>query len=623
MTSAETIADPLPIDPAVRSYRRDLLWAHLVLIAVVLLVGWRTFHFDFVRWDDDRSLYENPHIQSFNADNLRWMFSDITFNRVYMPLGWLLYAISYQALGLNPQAHHVYDVSLHLINAVLVFAILRWLAWFVFRRSADRLTIIASLLAAAAWAVHPLRVEVFAWTSARVHSQACVLLFAAVLFYFAAARRAIESARPMSRTPAYWIAVLLYAISVFVFPTGVALAPALFVLDVFVLRDPAAKLPWRKIGVLLLEKLPFLAIAAASTWISVTGRAETDYMAAMPTLSSFGVAPRFMQACYVWMVYLGNTFYPHDLSPLYLRLTDAERFSGLFWLCAALCTAITIGLFFARGRFPAWAWAWLIHLLILLPFVGLTERIIYTCDRYSYADGVIIAAVLMAIIIWAGARLHTGGRAVVFIVAGLLVAGLGAMSIAQESIWENSEKLFTYMAAHVGPGKYQNDLLVRLGSEYIERGRPDEAVAAFDRSLAGDPQNPRTLAFKGRALLASAMKRNPGAPLDAAGRATCMQAAHCFDQAAQIHLAPEPLAESGVAYLYARQWKLAAARLQYARRLAPNSSQVALKLAEALYCGGDTAGAQQLLDQLAATEPSLAAMRQTLIDRWEAERTQK
>src|SRR5262249_38309890 len=73
----------------------------------------------------------------------------------FHPLTSVLHMLSAQAFGLNPAGHHAVSLGLHTLNAVLLAVALARLtgAWW------------KSVLVAALFALHPLRVESVAWAS--------------------------------------------------------------------------------------------------------------------------------------------------------------------------------------------------------------------------------------------------------------------------------------------------------------------------------------------------------------------------------------------------------------------------------------------------------------------------
>ena len=96
-----------------------------VLFLATFVVFSRVLLGDFVQWDDNISVYENPHILGLDWARLRWMFSDASYAMRYKPLTWLAYALIYQVDGLKPFGYHLANLLLHCLNAVLVFAVIR------------------------------------------------------------------------------------------------------------------------------------------------------------------------------------------------------------------------------------------------------------------------------------------------------------------------------------------------------------------------------------------------------------------------------------------------------------------------------------------------------------------
>ena len=76
---------------------------------------------------------------------------------IWQPLTMWSHMVICQVFGLNPWGHHLANVLLHALNAGLVFALLQQMTGATWR----------SLLVAALFAVHPLRVEAVAWVTER------------------------------------------------------------------------------------------------------------------------------------------------------------------------------------------------------------------------------------------------------------------------------------------------------------------------------------------------------------------------------------------------------------------------------------------------------------------------
>ena len=87
---------------------------------------------------------------------LKWAFlNPVAAN--WHPLTVLSHMLDCQLFGLKPWGHHLTNVLLHALNAALVFVLLRQMTGATWR----------SLLVAALFAVHPLRVESVAWVAER------------------------------------------------------------------------------------------------------------------------------------------------------------------------------------------------------------------------------------------------------------------------------------------------------------------------------------------------------------------------------------------------------------------------------------------------------------------------
>ena len=114
--------------------------------------------YDFVNFDDPVYVTENPHVQGgLNWEGVKWAFGNTEQAAYWAPLMWLSHLLACQLFGLNPWGHHLINVLLHAANTALVFLLFRRMTGATWR----------SLLVAALFGWHPLRVESVAWVTER------------------------------------------------------------------------------------------------------------------------------------------------------------------------------------------------------------------------------------------------------------------------------------------------------------------------------------------------------------------------------------------------------------------------------------------------------------------------
>src|SRR5438094_234557 len=99
---------------------RILPLAIVLAVVAVFAVGLRN---EFVQWDDQVNLVENPHFRGLAPRHLAWMLTTTLMGH-YIPVTWLSFGLDYVLWGMQPAGYHFTNLVLHAANAVLVY----WLA---------------------------------------------------------------------------------------------------------------------------------------------------------------------------------------------------------------------------------------------------------------------------------------------------------------------------------------------------------------------------------------------------------------------------------------------------------------------------------------------------------------
>lgn len=466
---------------AAASDRRWTLLAALALFVATALVFARGLGNGFVNYDDPDYVTKNAMVQQgLTVDGLRWAFTAREASN-WHPLTWLSHMADVSVYGLEPWGHHATSIVLHALNAALAFLALR----------AATGSARMGAICAAAFALHPLRVESVAWVAERKDILSGCFFFLCVWAYAEYARR-----RKTSR-PAVWPyvgALGAFAIGLLAKPMLVTVPCLLLVLDVWPLRRAA--IPRRadsaeSWGRLLLEKAPFFAFSVASSWITFVAQREGGSVAGAAVL---GWAARAENAIVALVLYLGKFVWPFDLGVLYPHPGDWPN-PLVFAAALALLTVTAVGGWQWRTR-PALLCGWLWFVGMMVPVSGLVQVGVQAmADRYMYLPSIGLSLAI------AGSLAAGVERARVLPLAistGAVLMFWSALTVRQLGVWKDSITLFTHTLAVAGRGNYL--AYDNRGVALAEAGRVDEAIADYREALAIHPDYPNANNNLGKAL---------------------------------------------------------------------------------------------------------------------------
>jgi hypothetical protein len=459
-----------------------LCLALLLLVALALNLRVLDFGFLYLR-DDDVNVALNPHMGGLDADRLKWMFTDWSYVRRYIPLGWLNFSATYQFAGLNPRPYHAVALLLFVLNCALVFALvlqaLRLFSPGAGDRSLSVWDVGASALAAGCWGLHPFRVETTAWISGNLYGQSMALLFASLLAYL----RTYGSQGPR-RLAWLGLAGVGYAASLLTYPLALGVPFLLVGLDWLRSR----RFPAPKFRRLLAEKAVFFAPLAAGLAVTVAARfGNTDVFGAVPGMRELPLASRAAQSAYVAAYYVWKPWWPVHLSPLYDTLVDFNPWGLPFVLSMGAVAAVSVLALAWFRRRPALAVVWFGYLACAAPYFGLTEKPHMASDRYGY----FLSAIMAALLGLALARIATPrGRTVAAAAAVAAIGILARLSWRQLDVWSDDRLQHAYVASLLTNAELLDDFNSRLQILEFLRGHEAAAEQAVAARLARDPSGP-------------------------------------------------------------------------------------------------------------------------------------
>jgi len=495
----------------------------LCLFGAALALYAPVARFPFIEFDDPGYVRDNPHLaHGLTAETVRWAFTSAGYQYNWHPLTWLSHGLDVQLFGLDAGRHHMVNACLHALNAALLFLALRALTgrhW-------------PSALAAALFALHPLRVESVAWVAQRKDVLAGTFFCLTLLAY---ARHARAPSRGRMA-----IVALAFAAGLMAKPTLVAMPFLLLLLDVWPLgRIPFADSPQPRraspvaapsqapthpgesrggsflYGLirenLLQEKLPLFALSLASIVLTLVAQSAGGALAI-----SIPLAERLANVPLAYLAYLGKAIWPCKLVVLYPHpwLVEPERSRLLAGAGALLVLGSLSWLALRSRRERPWllvGWLWFLGWLV--PMIGLVQVGNQAhADRYAYLALIGLEVALA----WSAAEL-AGARASRVAAA---VLGLGALALVLEyqlAFWRSSQALFERAlavteknfvienqlglvlgerdldaalrhfeaAASIRPGFFEAEL--NAGKARFQKGELPAARAAFERAVAARP----------------------------------------------------------------------------------------------------------------------------------------
>ena len=468
----------------------------LLLLVVTAAAFSEARSFDFVAWDDDVNLYQNERFIRGTPDIA--YFWRTPFFGMYIPVTYtvwgLLAAVAKQAPAapgmpaLNPSIFHLANLGLHLLNVLLVFAILR--------RLLDKEW--AAAAGALLFGVHPIQVEAVAWSTGMKDVLGGFFSLLALWGYLSYA--AEKRARP--RGWKYAAATLAYALALLSKPSSAAMPVVAWVLDCFLLRRS-----WRQ------------ATGALAPWaILAVPAAIATKLAQDPDASVGFITPlwaRPLVAGDALAFYLGKLALPVGLIPDYSRSPASILKSGQVyytWLVPAALAGIA---WTCRRRWPWLPVSLAVFVAGLLPVLGFTrfvfQELSTVADRYVYLSMLGPALALASLAVTCDLRWVRAG-------IGGILAVLAGLTLFQSLHWYGTQPLFEHTltvnprstiahnnlgALHYMRGDYAraathyqaslevlpNDAPVHdnLAMALLLQGKQEEAVRHWEEALRIDP----------------------------------------------------------------------------------------------------------------------------------------
>ena len=438
---------------------------HWPIAVVFLLTAWIFLPvrgFGFVAHGDPLHVTANPQVAAgLSWAGVQWAFT--TFHAAsWHPLTWLSHMLDVELFGLDAGGHHLVSLAWHLVNVLLLYAVLRRL----------RLGVALATGLTSVFALHPLRVESVAWIAERKGVLGATFFLLCLWLH---ANVVLRGGRRL------WL-VLCFALGLLVHPLVAIVPLVLLVLDLWPLerREP--------LRARLLEKLPLFLLAGASGLVTLTAHARGG---ALQSFERLPLEVRVAHAPVALFGYARRLFWPSDLAFYYPHPALVGEGPPEVWSAtaiAALLGALALAALapFRRAWFTggvAWTYVMLAAVIGIVQVNGAA-----LADRYTY-----LALIGFSVLVFIKLRQHLGERGLLLFFVPLFLA-MGWSTRRALSAWSDTPTLYR-SALEASPDNHV--AATRLGAYLTEAGDHEQARAHLERAAELAPRDPRPLTSLG------------------------------------------------------------------------------------------------------------------------------
>jgi hypothetical protein len=370
-------------------------------------------------WDDDKYVTDNPLVLDSDGLYRTWFSTDSPTQ--YFPLVFTILRLEHNLWNLNPIGYHITNIILHIINAILLWLLLRYLS------------IPAAWLIAAIFALHPVQVESVAWITELKNLLMTFFFFLSLLAYL---RFVNLSGKSKPAWPLFLLSLVLYAASLLSKTTACTM-PAALVLVLWVKHTPFSKKR-------LIEIISYVALGLAMGLLTIWW--EFHHQGTSRLELGLSVLDRILLASRAIWFYLSKLLWPVNLTFSYpkwqINSSEPLQYS---WFLACLTAGFCLWFYHKKvGRGAITAIIFFVATLLpMLGFIPLyTFRYTYVADHYQY-----MASIGPIALVCAGGYFLIRNRGpwtknLSLIIAGSVLLTLGVLTWNQSLAYKDAKTLW-------------------------------------------------------------------------------------------------------------------------------------------------------------------------------------
>ena len=431
----------------------------LLLICLAALSFWPCFKADFVHWDDDRHLLDNPVAQTHSLTAIGVIFHS-AINKTYIPLTILSFNIEHYFFGLNPFIFHLNNFILHVLVCLAIYAL-------IIRMGMERMV---AFLAALLFAIHPMHVESVAWVTQRKDVLYSLFYVLSILYYW--------KYLTYRRQGSYILSIACGILSILAKPMALSLPLTLLIFDWYYQNRITKQA--------LLNKWSYIFAILPMAWITYELNSRTIEINIPESLLIFSWSATF---------YIKKFLTPFVLLPLYQLPQPVSLLNPSYASSALMIMAAPFVIYYLRkDRLFILAVSFYILSTFFLWRYDNAVDVTIVGDRFMYLPS-------LGICLWLASLLteKIKERKPAWIVATcLLTVGMLTLTYRQCLVWHDDISLWQHEL------RYEQSSALAYNSYGVALSklrRQQEALEALDQAIAIDPKYAIAFYNRGRVFV--------------------------------------------------------------------------------------------------------------------------
>ncbi len=409
----------------------------LIIFLAVFIVYFNSLFNPFM-WDDIYLIVKNPFIKNFKY--FHFYFTKGIFAgafpskeiKFYRPLQIFSYSIIYHISGLKPFSFHLFNILLHILNSILLFKILSE----IFEK---KIAFFSSLL----FGLHPLNTEAITYISGTADPLFFFFCLLSIMFFLRGK---------------YFLSYLLFIFSLLSKEMG--LITPFYLLVILYGKGEGNKKNLKMIIPFFL--ILILYIIFRFNFINVSQKLSTPFR------------NRFLTSFKSYLLYLSLIIFPYKLY-MERSLKWVLKFTDIGFLSGFLIFIFSIFLVFKFRKERKFVFPYLWFIVNFFAVSGIFVQLNANFSEHFIYSGIIGILIYLPLLL----RKFIKKEKVFTSLLCIFCLIYGIRSVLRNFDWKNPEKFYEKASSQSSSWALHHN----LGIEYLKKGRYDEAIKEFEKTL--------------------------------------------------------------------------------------------------------------------------------------------